>query len=87
MGGKEKTTMKRTHIYRWGHIKVVARLILNDVSFFNDRDETEGGKNEGNTGIVKSEDTGYDIKGNVVHSRIFCGSQKSSFMCPIQGLR
>lgn len=38
---------------RWEGIKVVVKLILNDVSFLNERDKIEGGKNEGSIGVAK----------------------------------
>lgn len=34
-------------------VKIVVKLILNDASFLNERNEIEGGKNEGSTGIYK----------------------------------
>lgn len=33
IGGNEKTIKKRRHTDRWGDVKIVARLTLNDVKF------------------------------------------------------
>lgn len=57
------------------------------LSFLKERNELKGCKNEGSTGAVKSWNTGQEVKMNVVHSRIFYGYQKSSFLFPGQGFR
>lgn len=56
---------------RLGGIKVVVRLILNDISFLSEREETEGGKNEGGMGIAKILET---LDEDLYRGEAECGS-------------